>query len=71
MINKKFLVNIMNDSFCEFCIANHIPATTIMFRSENIDLLIPFPKAFPFQDRWTSLIFSSNNLNIKNMHIPL
>ena len=72
MIDKKnILINIKNDSFCEFCMANHIPATTIMFRSENIDLLIPFPKAFPFQDRWTSLIFSSNNLNIKNMHIPL
>ena len=71
MINKNFLINVKNDDFYEFCISNHIPATTIMFNANKIDLLLPFPNKFPFQDRWTALVFSWNNLNIKNLGIAL
>lgn len=63
--------NIYDDSFYEFCLSNHVPSTTIMFRSLAIDLLIPFPSNFPFQDWWTSLIISSKKRKIDNLKIPL
>ncbi len=77
--NLSYLKNVIHgilnntkcDEFYEFCWANHIPSTTIMFKSDKIDLLFPFPNKFPFQDRWTALVFSWNNLNIKNIWIAL
>jgi hypothetical protein len=38
-----------------------------MFKSDKIDLLLPFPSAFPFQDRRTALVFLWNNLIIKKI----
>lgn len=67
MLNKSFFSNIKCDRLYEFCWANHIPSTTIMFKSDKIDLLLPFPNSFPFQDRRTALVFSWNNLNIENI----
>lgn len=70
-MNKELMINIYDDSFFEFCIWNHIPATTIMYKSSFINNLIPFPNKFPYQDWRTALIFSSNNLCIKRIWIPL
>jgi hypothetical protein len=56
-INKNLLVNVKCDRLYEYCMGNHMPSTTIMFKSDKIDLLLPFPSAFPFQDRRTALVF--------------
>jgi hypothetical protein len=48
-----------------------MPSTTIMFKAEYIDLLLPFPVKFPFQDRRTALVFSAYDKGINKLDIPL
>ena len=66
-INKSLLVNVKCDKLYEYCIGNHMPSTTIMFKSEKIDLLLPFPDKLPPQDRRTALVFLWNDLRIRNL----
>ena len=68
---KSIFCNIGNDSFSEYCLSNHMPSTTIMFKAEYIDLLLPFPVKFPFQDWRTALVFSAYDKGINKLDIPL
>ena len=70
-LNKSLWTNIKCDKFYEFGLSNHIPSNTPMFKTDKIDILLPFPEAFPFHDWWTALVFSWNNCKIVNLWVIL
>ncbi len=72
---KKHLINTLyiNDSFSHYSIMwNHVTSTTIMFRPQYINLILPMPLWFWMtQDKWTALTLLVNNIKLSYIDSPL
>gem|GEM_PF-3771148 len=64
IINKSYQLklispfcNTFSNNLFEFAMSQHVTSTTMMFKADKIDDLLPFSNAI-YQDHWTILVFS-------------